>query len=220
MAITNYTDKEIQFKIVVHGPPFAGKSTTLHYLQSRLDASHVGELKTLKSGADTTLFFDFVPRDATLLEDFKIRFELFTVTGNVVFNAPRKLALRDADGVIFVVDSDWGKIGQDIQSFKNLEDTLKKLGTEVDELPIVLQYNKRDLPDAAPAGYLDFVLNNRKIRARTFATVAATGANVFAPLRALTRMLVQRFLEHNRQQPAGMQSRMLADQVCEGSPPL
>ena len=208
MAITNYTAKEVQFKIVIHGPPFAGKTTTLHYLHSHIDAAEVGNLNTLKSGADTTLFFEFVPRDATLLDDFKIRFEIYTVPGNVIYNAPRKLVLRDADGVIFVADSGWDKTAGNAQSFKNLEENLKKSGADVNELPIVFQYNKRDLADAVPSGYLDFVLNNRKLRAPTFDTISSTGGNVFAPLRALSQMLVQRFLENIGNQPAGQQLGM------------
>ena len=195
MPITNYTEKEVQFKIVLYGPPFGGKSGTLNYLHANLDTGTKSEVTTLKSAADKTLVFEFLPRDVTLLEDFKIRFEVYTVTGNVQFNAPRKLVLRDADGIIFTADSEWTRMEENAQSFKNLEENLKKLGISLDEVPLVLQYNKRNSPDAAPVNYLDFVLNNHKMRMPTFETDAATGNGIFTTFRAVSNMVIQRFLE-------------------------
>ena len=196
MAISNYTARKVQFKIVIYGPAFAGKTTALNHLHAHLDAESVGELHTLKSAADKTLSFEFIPRDATLMDEFKIQFELLTVPGNVVFNAPRKLVLRDADGVLFVADSEWIRIADNVASFKNLDENLKKLGTDIDDLPLVLAYNKRDLPDIAPPGYMDFVLNNRKRKVQSFETQAATGANIVPALRALCENVIQRFLEN------------------------
>ena len=195
MAISNYTAREVQFKIVIYGPAFAGKTTTLNHIRAHIDAETVGDLHTLKSAADKTLSFEFIPREATLLDDFKIQFEVLTVPGNIVFNAPRKLVLRDADGILFIADSEWTKIAENVANFKNLEENLKKLGGAVDEIPMVLLYNKRDLPEITPASYLDFVLNNRKRRVPSFETQAATGVNIFAALRALCEIVIQRFLE-------------------------
>lgn len=203
MAISNYTARKVQFKIVIYGPAFAGKTTTLNYIHTHIEADTVGEVCTLQSAADKTLSFEFVPLEATLLGDFKIQFEFLTVPGNVVFNAPRKLALRDADGVLFVADSEWAKIGENVAIFKNLEENLKKLGADIDDIPLVLLYNKRDLPEVA--GYLDFVLNNRKRRVPSYQTEAATGANIFAALRALCEMVIQHFLESNPDALAGPQ---------------
>lgn len=197
MAISNYTARRVQFKIVIYGPAFAGKTTALNHLHAHLDAESVGELRTLKSAADKTLSFEFIPRDATLMDDFQIQFELLTVPGAVVFNAPRKLVLRDADGILFVADSEWGKIADNVASFRNLEENLKKSGAGIDDLPLVLAYNKRDLPDIAPSGYLDFVLNNRKRRVPSFETQAASGAGVIPALRALCENVIQHFLESN-----------------------
>jgi small GTP-binding protein len=197
MAITNYTAKEVQFKIVIYGPAFAGKTTTLSYILSNIEADSVSDLSTFKSAADKTLSFKFVPQNATLLDDFKILFELYTVPGKVAFNAPRRLMLRDADGILFVVDSEWPKIGENVASFKDLEDNLKKLGTNLDEIPAVLLYNKRDLADVAPVSYLNFVLNNRKTRIPVFETAAETGENIFAGLRTLSETIIQRFLENS-----------------------
>jgi|ERR1700677_2273158 len=203
MAISNYTAKKVQFKIVIYGPAFAGKTTTLNYIQSHVDAESVSGLQTLKSAADKTLSFEYVPPEATLLDDFKIQFEILTVPGDVVFNAPRKLVLRDADGILFVADSEWAKIPDNVVNFKNLDDNLKKLGIDTDEIPLVLLYNKRDLPEIAPINYLDFVLNNRKRRVPSFATTAATGGNIFFALGALLENVIQRFLESNPAASAG-----------------
>ncbi|HWB59925.1 MAG TPA: Rab family GTPase [Chthoniobacteraceae bacterium] len=197
MAISNYTARKVQFKIVIYGPPHAGKTTTLHCLHSRLDTESTSEFHTLKSAADKTLSFEFIARDATLFGDFKIQFEVSTVPGEVVFNAPRKLVLRDADGILFVADSEWARVADDVASFKNLEENLKKLGAGVDDIPLVLAFNKRDLPDVAPAAYLDFVLNNRKRRVPSFETQAADGSNIVAAFRALCELVVQHFLESN-----------------------
>jgi len=203
MAISNYTARKVQFKIVLYGPAYAGKTTALNYIHAHIDAAAVGELHTLKSAADKTLSFEFAARDATLLDDFKIQFELSTVPGNVVFNAPRKLALRDADGILFVADSEWARIADDVANFKNLEDNLKKLGADLDDIPLVLIYNKRDLAEIAPAGYLDFVLNNRKRRVPVFETQAANGENIIPALRALCEIVIQRFVESNPEASAG-----------------
>jgi hypothetical protein len=197
MAISNFTARKVQFKIAIYGPAFAGKSTTLNYIQSHIEAETASDLQTLKGAADTTLSFEFIPQDATLLDDFKIQFDILTVPGNVMFNAPRKLVLRDADGILFIADSEWTKTAENVASFKNLEENLKKSGTDIDEIPLVLLYNKRDLAETAPVGYLDFVLNNRKRRVPSFAAVAATGGNIFPALRTLCETVIQRFLENN-----------------------
>lgn len=211
MAITNYTAREVQFKVALYGPPFSGKTTVLNYLHQNLDGAQVGEIHTLQSAADKTLYFEFVPGGATLMDDFKIRIEIYTVPGEVSFNAPRKLMLRDVDGILFVADSNWERIEENVSNFKNLEENLKKLGADVNETPVVLLYNKRDLPDAASVSYLDFTLNNRKTRMHTFETAASTGQNVFPALRLLVEILLQRFFETNTGQPVGAQLGVTAE---------
>lgn len=210
MAITNYTAKEVSFKLVIYGPPFAGKSTAIRHLHEHIGAQTVGELATLQTAADKTLSFRFVPEDAALLDNFKIVFEVYTIPGNIVFNAPRKLVLRDADGILFLADSEWTKITANTACFKELEENLKKLGSSVDELPVALAYNKRDLADAAPASYLDFMLNNRKTRMPVFETTASTGTGIFAGLRAVAEMVIQRFLESNASAPASTEEEAIS----------
>lgn len=194
MSITNYSTREVQFKIVLCGPPFAGKTTALRHLHANLDAASVSEISTVTNGEDTTVSFDFVPRDTMLLDGFSIRTRVFTVPGKVTNDLYRKRVLRDTDGIMFVADSDLERQEENLQSVKTIEEHLKKLGNPLDELPVVLLYNKRDIASAAPFQYLDFVLNNRKNRAPTFGASANDGTNIFDALRALANILVHRFI--------------------------
>lgn len=211
MPVTNYTAKEVQFKVVLYGPAFSGKSTTFNYIHGHLDAEFKDDIASLKSASDQTLLFEYVPRDATLLDDFRIRIELFTVPGAVHFNAPRKLVLRDVDGIIFVADSEWSKIHDNAKTFENMEANLKKLSVDPNEIPIVLQYNKRDLPEVAPVHYLDFVLNNRPVRRPAFETAAINGTNIFESLEAVLHGVIQRFLESTPASMAGSQPGITAE---------
>lgn len=193
MAIVNYATREAQLKIVYAGPPLAGKTTTLEYLRGHLDAE-CGEMITRKTGADRTLLFDFRPRNIAVLDGFSARVSIHTVPGEVAFNAPLQLVARDADGVVFVAESRWERMEQNAASLATLEKNLAKQGLSLDEIPHVLQYNKRDLPDIAPVSYLDFMLNNRKTRSATFETSATEGRNIVAALNAVAGMALQRFV--------------------------
>jgi signal recognition particle receptor subunit beta len=197
MPIINYASKEIQFKIVYYGPAQSGKTTTIAYIHSRLPAAFRGDLVSLATAADRTLFFDFLPVDAVILQGFKTKFQLYTVPGQVVYNTTRQLVLRSVDGVVFVADSHWDKIQEDVESFRNLEENLRKQHLSLDEIPYVLQYNKRDLPDAAPVSYLDFLLNNRRRRARSYEAIATKGRSVFAALDAVTQSVLNKFIQEN-----------------------
>jgi signal recognition particle receptor subunit beta len=197
MPIINYASKEIQFKIVYYGPALSGKTTTIAYIHSRLPATFRGDLVSLATAADRTLFFDFLPVDAVILQGFKTKFQLYTVPGQVVYNTTRQLVLRSVDGVVFVADSHWDKIHEDVESFRNLEENLRKQHLSLDEIPNVLQYNKRDLPDAAPVSYLDFLLNNRRRRARSYEAIATKGRGVFAALDAVTQSVLNKFIQEN-----------------------
>src|ERR1700756_1152487 len=161
MPIINYASKEIQFKVVYYGPALGGKTTNLQYIHSRISPSYRGDLISLATAADRTLFFDFLPVNSIVLQGFKTKFQLYTVPGQVIYNATRQLVLRSVDGVVFVADSQWDKMEENIESFKNLEENLVRQGAGLDQIPYVLQYNKRDLANPAPVHYLDFVLNNR-----------------------------------------------------------
>jgi mutual gliding-motility protein MglA len=198
MPIINYASKEIQFKVVYYGPALGGKTTNLQYIHSRISPSYRGDLISLATAADRTLFFDFLPVNAVVLQGFKTKFQLYTVPGQVIYNTTRQLVLRSVDGVVFVADSRWDKMQENVESFRNLEENLARQHLKLDELPYALQYNKRDLSDVAPINYLEFLLNNRKKRARYFETVAVTGFSVFAALDAVTQLLLHKF---NREHP-------------------
>jgi mutual gliding-motility protein MglA len=202
MPIINYASKEIQFKVVYYGPALCGKTTNLAYIHSRIPEAHRGDLVSLATAADRTLFFDFLPLNAVILQGFKTKFQLYTVPGQVMYNTTRQLVLRSVDGVVFVADSQWEKIADNVDTFRNLEENLLKQNLLLDDLPYVLQFNKRDLENAAPVGYLEYLLNNRKRRVPSFEAVANSGHNVFAALDAVTQLLLHRFnKEHQLLQP-------------------
>ncbi|MBV9997742.1 MAG: gliding-motility protein MglA [Verrucomicrobia bacterium] len=193
MPIINYASKEIQFKVVYYGPALCGKTTNLAYIHSRIPEGHRGDLVSLATAADRTLFFDFLPLNSVILQGFKTKFQLYTVPGQVMYNTTRQLVLRSVDGVVFVADSQWEKVADNVDTFRNFEENLLKQNVPLDDLPYVLQFNKRDLENAAPVGYLEYLLNNRKRRVPSFEAVASTGHNVFAALDAVTQLLLHRF---------------------------
>lgn len=139
------------------------------------------------------MFFDFLPLNAVVIKGFVTKFQLYTVPGQVIYNATRQLVLRSVDGMIFVADSQWEKMEENVESFKNLEDNLAKQNISIDEIPYVLQYNKRDLENIAPVNYLEYVLNNRKRRVQSFEVISSTGQNVFASLNAVSQILLHKF---------------------------
>src|SRR5205085_1713009 len=143
--------------------------------------------------SDRTLFFDFLPLNALVIKGFVTKFQLYTVPGQVIYNATRQLVLRSVDGIVFVADSQWEKMEENVESFKNLEDNMAKQNMSLDDIPYVLQYNKRDLPNIAPVNYLEYVLNNRKKRVQSFEVVSSTGQNVFATLNAVSQTLLHKF---------------------------
>jgi GTPase SAR1 family protein len=198
MPIINYAGKEIQFKIVYYGPALCGKTTNLIYIHSRLSPSHRGDLISLATAADRTLFFDFLPVTASPLQGFKTKFQLYTVPGQVIYNATRQLVLRNVDAIVFVADSQWDKMEENVESVRNLGENLEKQNLSLDDLPYVLQFNKRDIQDIAPTNYLEYLLNNRRKRVRSYESVASTGFNVFATLDYATQLLLHKFNRENK----------------------
>jgi signal recognition particle receptor subunit beta len=199
MPTINCASKEIQFKIVYYGPALSGKTTNLVYIHSRIAPAHRGDLISLATAADRTLFFDFLPLSALTLQGFRTKFQLYTVPGQVIYNSTRQLVLRGVDGVILVADSQWDKMEENVVSFRNLEQNLQKQNLVLEHVPIVLQYNKRDLPSVAPINYLEYLLNNRKRRLQSFECIASTGRNVFSALDAVTQLLLHKFKKENAQ---------------------
>src|SRR5437667_7173022 len=149
MAIINYAINAVQFKHVYYGPALCGKTTNLAYVHIQVNDINKGELVSLATAADRPLFFDFLPLNAVVIKGFKTKFQLYTVPGQVIYNATRQLVLRSVDGIVFVADSQWDKMEENIESFKNLQENLARQGTSIDHVPYVLQYNKRDMPNPA-----------------------------------------------------------------------
>ena len=193
MSIINYASREIQFKIVYYGPALCGKTTNLSYIHDRINPQNRGDLVSLATAADRTLFFDFLPLNAVVIKGFVTKFQLYTVPGQVIYNATRQLVLRSVDGIVFVADSQWEKMEENVESFKNLEENLAKQNVSIDDIPLVLQYNKRDLPNTAPVNYMEYVLNNRRKRFQSFEVISSTGQNVFSALNAVSQILLHKF---------------------------
>jgi len=193
MAIINYANKEVQFKIVYYGPALCGKTSNLAYIHSQIADANKGELVSLATAADRTLFFDFLPLNAIVIRNFKTKFQLYTVPGQVIYNATRQLVLRSVDAIVFVADSQWDKMEENLESFRNLEENLARQGMTLDSIPYVLQFNKRDMPNIAPAHYLDFLLNDRAVRVPSIEACAISGQGVFETLNTVARLLLVKF---------------------------
>ncbi len=176
MAFFNYANKEITLKVVYYGPALSGKTTSLQFLHSVLDPSSSGKLISLSTESDRTLFFDFLPVDMGKIKDFSLRFQVFTVPGQIRYNSTRKLVLKGADAIVFVADSQKIMKGQNIESFDNMRENLHVNNIDPDGIPIVLQYNKRDLYDILSLEELENDLN--KNRYKYSETMAVNGYGV------------------------------------------
>ena len=192
MAAINYASKEIYFKIVYYGPGMCGKTTNLQYIHSTLDSERKGNLVSLATEGDRTLFFDFLPVDAAKVHDFVTKFQLYTVPGQVYYNSTRKMVLKGVDGVVFVADSQYRKMEENLESFRNLEENMNEYGYSLDQIPCVVQFNKRDLPGVAPKYYLEYLLNRRKTRMHTFDSVATSGEGVFPTLNQISKLVLHK----------------------------
>ena len=188
MSVINYANKVIDFKIVYYGPGLAGKTANLQYIYRSLPNVNRGNMISLATGDDRTIYFDFLPVSALTVRGFQTRFQLYTVPGQVQYNATRRLVLRGADGLVFVADSQFERLRENVESFRNLEANLHEYEATLDEIPYVLQYNKRDLPNQAPVTYLEFVLNRRGARVPYFEASAIEGKGVFDTLNTVSRM--------------------------------
>ena len=204
MAIINQATKELQVKIVYYGPALGGKTTNLVQVHDHVQTAHgqKGKLVSLATSSDRTLFFDFLPIEAMAIKGFKTKFQLYTVPGQVIYNTTRQLVLRGVDGIVFVADSQYDKMEENVKSFQNLLDNLKSLNLNLDDIPYVLQYNKRDLPDVAPIEYMEFLLNNREVQVPSFPASASKCEGVFETLNMITRLLLHKFVTESSRQAA------------------
>jgi signal recognition particle receptor subunit beta len=203
MAIINQATRELQVKIVYYGPAKCGKTTNLEQVHANVqNVQEKGKLVSLATSSDRTLFFDFLPIEAMAIKGFKTKFQLYTVPGQVIYNTTRQLVLRGVDGIVFVADSQWDKMQENVESFQNLEDNLKNLKLNLADIPYVIQYNKRDLPGAAPKDYLEYLLNNRDVQVPSFEACAAKTEGVFETLNMITRLLLHKFINESQRKAA------------------
>ncbi len=221
MSLINYASREINCKIVYYGPGLGGKTTNLEYVYEKVAPSSKGKLISLATETERTLFFDFLPVDLGTIRGFKTRFHLYTVPGQVYYNASRKLILKGVDGVVFVADSQLDRMEANLEAMQNLYDNMSQHGYDLTKLPFVIQYNKRDLPNAAPIADLDGALNpgwtvddpaRQKLtpdpyragehlvrevngiwveRVPTFEAVAVKGDGVFDTLKAVSKLVLK-----------------------------
>lgn len=189
MPLVNYTTREITCKIVFYGPGRSGKTTNLQYIHGALPQERKGEIVSLATETDRTLFFDFLPLDLGDISGFRTRLQLYTVPGQVYYNATRKLVLRGADGVVFVADSAPGRMDANIESLRNLQENLLEHGFDIREMPTVLQYNKRDLEGVTPVQEMEEMLNFRDVPSHQ--SVATRGEGVFPTLRTISELVLR-----------------------------
>jgi signal recognition particle receptor subunit beta len=188
MSFINYSSREINCKIVYYGPGLCGKTTNLQYIYNKTNPETKGKLISLSTETDRTLFFDFLPLSLGEIRGFKTRFHLYTVPGQVFYDASRKLILKGVDGVVFVADSQIERMEANIESLENLRTNLAEQGYNLDKLPYVVQYNKRDLPNAAPIDQLRELLNPTNVT--DFEAAATTGDGVFETLKAVAKAVL------------------------------
>ncbi len=189
MSMINYASREINCKIVYYGPGLGGKTTSLEYVYSRVNPDTRGKMISLATETDRTLFFDFLPIDLGSIRGFKTRFHLYTVPGQVYYNASRKLILKGVDGIIFVADSQTSRAEANIESMHNLYENLETYGYDLNQIPFAIQYNKRDLPDILPTHELRAQLNPQGVP--DFETIATRGDGVFDTLKAVSKLVVK-----------------------------
>jgi signal recognition particle receptor subunit beta len=189
MSFINYSAREINCKIVYYGPGLCGKTTNLQYIYNKTSPAAKGKMISLATETERTLFFDFLPLSLGEIRGFKTRFHLYTVPGQVFYDASRKLILKGVDGVVFVADSQVERMEANIESLENLRANLKEHGYDLDTIPYVIQYNKRDLPNAAPVEELRRLLNPKGVP--DFEASATTGQGVFDTLKAVAKLVIQ-----------------------------
>jgi len=192
MSLVNFTAREITCKIVYYGPGRSGKTTNLQYVYGRVPESRRGRMVSLATQTDRTLFFDFLPLELGTISGFTTKFQLYTVPGQSYYNATRKLVLQGADGVVFVADSQARQLDENIESLQNLQANILEQGIDVRTMPLVLQYNKQDLPPelVLQQAELDDALNFRGLP--SIAADALNGRGVFETLKAISGLVLRR----------------------------
>jgi mutual gliding-motility protein MglA len=216
MVQINFALKEVSCKIVYYGPGMSGKTTNLEIVHEKAPESNKGDLTSIATEGDRTLFFDFMPLDLGNIAGMRTKFQLYTVPGQVYYNSTRKLVLQGVDGIVFVADSQASMVEENLESFENLKQNLEEYGKSIKDISVVLQYNKRDLPNALSEDELNARLNTDK-KYRTFSAVATTGEGVFPTLKALAGLVLESLNRDRR--PAGGPTARPAATAAPGAAP-
>jgi len=206
MVFFNYATMQMAAKIVYYGPGLCGKTTNLHHIYSKTSPGSRGEMVSLETETDRTLFFDLLPIDVGVIGGFKTRLQLYTVPGQVFYNTTRKLVLKGVDGIVFVADSQRAMLEANVESFKNLRENLAEIGTNLDEIPLVIQLNKRDLPNIAEPEVIMNALDPER-RAESVEAVAFTGVGVFETLKVISKLTLRT-----------LRRRMTGDEPAKAAP--
>ena len=188
MSFINYSSREINCKIVFYGPGLCGKTTNLQWIYKKTNPDSKGKMISLATETERTLFFDFLPLALGEIRGFKTRFHLYTEPGQVFYDASRKLILKGVDGVVFVADSQVERMEANIESIENLRINLAEQGYDLDKVPFIVQYNKRDLPNVVPVDEMRKALNSRTVP--DFEAVASEGTGVFDTLKAIAKLVI------------------------------
>jgi len=190
MVFFNYATMQMAAKIVYYGPGLCGKTTNLHHIYAKTSPQSRGEMVSLETETDRTLFFDLLPIDVGVIGGFKTRLQLYTIPGQVFYNTTRKLVLKGVDGVVFVADSQQAMLDANVESFSNLKENLAEIGLELDDLPLVLQLNKRDLPNIAPAQQIVAAIDP-DVKYEYVEAVASNGVGVFETLKLISKLTLR-----------------------------
>jgi signal recognition particle receptor subunit beta len=215
MVQINFALREVNCKIVYYGPGMSGKTTNLEIVHKKAPEANKGELTSIATEGDRTLFFDFMPLDLGTIAGMRTRFQLYTVPGQVYYNSTRKLVLQGVDGIVFVADSSESKMEENLESLENLKNNLAEYGKDIREIPLVLQYNKRDLPDALTVEALNEKMNHWGCP--YFEAVAITGEGVFPTLKCLSGMVLETLNRDHRETSSAAAPARVAQGAAGGS---
>lgn len=215
MVQINFAQKSVTVKIVYYGPGMSGKTTNLEVVHQRAPESNKGDLTSISTDGDRTLFFDFMPLDLGTVAGMRTQFQLYTVPGQVYYNSTRKLVLQGVDGVIFIADSSASMMEENLESLRNLEENLREYGKDIETIPMVIQYNKRDLPDALSVEELESKIN--RFGAPSFEGIASSGQGVFPTLKSLAANVLDTI--HEQTGAAGSARPMSASTPAAVPPP-
>ncbi|HEY4033921.1 MAG TPA: ADP-ribosylation factor-like protein [Ktedonobacteraceae bacterium] len=188
MALINIASHEIHCKIVYYGIGYCGKTTNLQYVHKSITPNARGDMLSIATETERTLFFDFLPLDLGTVHGFRTRFHLYTVPGQILYERTRLAVLNGADGIVFVVDSQAEKFEENVQSIAELDMHMRRIGKDMSTFPVILQWNKRDMPNVLPVAVLERYLNRRRVP--SFEAVASAGKGVFATLRAISKSVI------------------------------